>query len=83
MAIVRMTLEDARAKGRVDRSKIASSTEEDIRRHAIEDGEDPDASLPDMVLSGTRERQGADRATSTGSDALPVTGTKGDRGRNG
>jgi putative transcriptional regulator len=30
----------------VDVDKIAATTEEDIRRHQIEDGEDPDAPLP-------------------------------------
>lgn len=45
---VRMTLEQIQAAGggRVDRTKLAATTEEDIRRHQIEDGEDPDAPLP-------------------------------------
>lgn len=30
----------------VDRAMIAATTEQDIRRHQIEDGEDPDAPLP-------------------------------------
>jgi putative transcriptional regulator len=29
--------------GKVDRAKLDATTEEDIRRHMIEDGEDPDA----------------------------------------
>lgn len=33
--------------GTVDRAKVEATTEEDIRRHMIEDGEDPDAPLPD------------------------------------
>lgn len=40
----RVTLEDLRKrKPVVDRAKIDATTEEDIRRHMIEDGEDPDA----------------------------------------
>jgi putative transcriptional regulator len=45
MAFVRKTLEQARREGRVDRAKLAATTEEDIRRHQIEDGYDPDAPL--------------------------------------
>lgn len=42
-----MTLEEIRAaRPRVDPAKIAATTDEDIRRHQIEDGEDPDAPLP-------------------------------------
>ncbi len=33
----------ARAEAKVDRDKVRATTEEDIRRHAIEDGEDPEA----------------------------------------
>ena len=47
MAREPMTLEEIRAtRPRVDRAKVAAATEEDIRRHQIEDGEDPDAPLP-------------------------------------
>ena len=47
MAREPMTLEEIRASGpTIDRAKIAATTEEDIRRHQIEDGEDPDAPLP-------------------------------------
>lgn len=43
MAIVRRSLKALReAAPRVDRKKIASTREIDIRRHMIEDGEDPD-----------------------------------------
>ena len=42
-----VTLEEIRASSpRVDRAKVAATTEEDISRHQIEDGEDPDAALP-------------------------------------
>jgi len=34
------------ANPEVDRDKIAATTEQDIRGHQIEDGEDPDAPLP-------------------------------------
>jgi putative transcriptional regulator len=30
----------------IDRAQIAATTDSDIRRHQIEDGEDPDAPLP-------------------------------------
>jgi putative transcriptional regulator len=45
---VRMTLEQIKAAGggRVDRAKLAATTEEDIRQHMLEDGEDPEAPLP-------------------------------------
>ena len=47
--MVRMTLEDITAAGggQIDHAKLAATTEETIRQHMIEDGEDPDASLPD------------------------------------
>ena len=42
-----MTLEKIRASyPEVNRGKIAGTTEEDIRRHQVEDGEDPDAPVP-------------------------------------
>jgi putative transcriptional regulator len=44
MAIVRKTLEQIKASKRnVDWTKIDATTEKDIRRHMIEDGESPDA----------------------------------------
>jgi putative transcriptional regulator len=46
MAITRMTLDEIKARpSKRDRAKIKATTEEDIRRHMIEDGEDPDAEL--------------------------------------
>ena len=47
MALTRMTLEQilAAGGGKVDRAKLDATTEEDIRRHMIEDGEDPDEEL--------------------------------------
>jgi putative transcriptional regulator len=42
-----MTLEEIRAsRPVVDRAKIAATTEDDIRRQQIDDGEDPDAPTP-------------------------------------
>ena len=42
-----MTLEEIRAtRPAMDIAKIVMTTEEDIRRHQIEDGENPDAPLP-------------------------------------
>ena len=51
MAVKRMTLEEALASiTDADREQLrkamAETTEEEIRRHMIEDGEDPDAPLP-------------------------------------
>ncbi len=45
MAHVRMTLEQAAEAHDVDRARIEATTEEDIRRYMIEDGEDPDAPI--------------------------------------
>jgi len=45
--MARYTLEEILASDpHVDRAKIDATTDEDIRRHMIEDGEDPDAELP-------------------------------------
>ncbi len=42
MAVVRRSLEQLRAgKPRVDRAKLEATSEQDIRRHQIEDGQDP------------------------------------------
>ena len=44
------TLEDIRAsRPSIDHAKVRATTEADIRRHMIEDGEDPDAPLPKFV----------------------------------
>jgi putative transcriptional regulator len=45
--MVRRTLEEIIASNpRLDRQKFDATTEEDIRRYMIEDGEDPDAEFP-------------------------------------
>jgi putative transcriptional regulator len=46
MAVVKMTLAEIKAAGpAVDRAKLDATTEEDVRRHMIEDGENPDADV--------------------------------------
>ena len=45
MALTRMT-QRTRADEAEFRRRMDATTEEDIRRHMIEDGEDPDAELP-------------------------------------
>jgi putative transcriptional regulator len=43
MALVRKSLEEIKAtESNIDRAKFDATSEEDIRRHIIEDGEDPD-----------------------------------------
>jgi len=43
MALVRRSLAElGKSASRVDRAKLDATTEEDIRRHMIEDGYDPD-----------------------------------------
>jgi putative transcriptional regulator len=49
--MTRMTLEQIKAsKPTVDRAKLDATTEEDIRRHMIEDGQDPDEEPTGYVL---------------------------------
>jgi putative transcriptional regulator len=51
MAIVRKSLDDLRsAKPAVDQAKLSAAADDDIRRHAIEDGEHPDAPLAGFDL---------------------------------
>ena len=51
MAIVRKSLDDLRAQRHVvDRAKIDTTTEDDIVRQAIEDGQNPDAPLTKYEL---------------------------------
>jgi len=52
MAIVRKSLNQIVSEQPcVDHTSLAATTEEDIRRHAIEDGEDPDAPLARFALA--------------------------------
>ena len=47
MAREPMTLHEIKAsRPQPDRARIAATTEQDIRRQQVEDGEDPDAALP-------------------------------------
>jgi len=47
MAVIPRSLDDIRrSAGRLDRSKVAATTEVDIPRHMIEDSEDPDVPSP-------------------------------------
>jgi len=47
MATTRMTLAEIKARGtQRDAAKIAATTDDDIRRHMAEDGEDPNATPP-------------------------------------
>jgi putative transcriptional regulator len=76
MAIVRMTLEEVMATpSRRDRAKIDATTEADIRRHMIEDGEDPDAPLPkqDMIMPAfIRARLGMSQREFAATFGIPV-----------
>ena len=57
MAATRMTLEEALAKAPdLDRARMDATTEEDIRHHMAEDGEDPDAA-PRPKPAGTAGRR--------------------------
>lgn len=44
MARVRMTLDQVAGSEDIDRAQVAATSEADIRRHMIEDGEDPNSS---------------------------------------
>lgn len=76
--LVRMTAEQIKANhlGRIDHAKVAATTEEDIRRHAIEDGDDPDAPLPDyhpaMDVLAIRSRLGMSQAAFARTIGVPV-----------
>ncbi len=52
MAIVRASLKDILARPpQADWAKVDATTEQDLRRHMVEDGEDPDADLPNEQAS--------------------------------
>jgi putative transcriptional regulator len=55
--IIRKTAAQAAREARVDYAKLAATTEEDIRRQKIEDGEDPDADYDDWHPSPIQVRQ--------------------------
>ena len=53
MAVTRKSLDDLRSeRAIVDHARIAAASDEDIRRHAMEDDEDPDAPLDHYELVG-------------------------------
>jgi len=78
MARVRRTLEHIRrVKPRIDRDKIDATSEADIRRHMIEDGQDTSASLmgfapviPPQVL---RKRLGMTQAAFARALRIPLS----------
>ena len=78
MALVRRTLNQIqRVKPRIDRSKIDATTEADIRRHMIEDGQDPAMALagfapiiPPQVL---RKRLGLTQAEFARALRIPLS----------
>lgn len=48
--MAKITLAEAMRRPRtVDRAKLNATTEDDIRRHMIEDGYDPDEKVPDSA----------------------------------
>ncbi len=49
MATVRMTLNEAAGAGDVNHAVLDATTEEDVRRHMVEDGFDPDDPLQGLV----------------------------------
>jgi putative transcriptional regulator len=83
MALVRMTLEEikARAAARTPaeeaafRRRMDETTEEDIRRHMIEDGEDPDAEprfAPPVLAQDVRKKLGLTQPQFAQLLAIPV-----------
>ena len=77
MARVRMTLDQVAAATDVDFERVAATTEADICRHGIEDGEDPDA--PDaathvaMPIAALRARVGLSQAKFAKALRIPPT----------
>jgi putative transcriptional regulator len=76
MAIVRMNARRAKAAGQIDRKKIAATTESDIRRHQIEDGENPDETLDNFKLvvpvAKVREKFGMTQAKFAATLRIPL-----------
>lgn len=88
MANVRMTMDEVRALARVNRTKVDATTEEDVRRHMIEDGEDPDAPLgPGRVVwppAAIRAKTGLTQAEFAGRLGIPLkTWRNWEQGRTG
>ncbi len=76
MVTTKMTLDVIAARpSKRDRSKIAATTEEDIRRHMIEDGQNPDEVLSDKdVISPwyIRQRLGMSQRDFANTLGIPV-----------
>jgi putative transcriptional regulator len=77
MAVTRMTSQQIMAAGggRVDRAKLDATTEEDIRRHMIEDGEDPDEEPrfePPVLAQNVRKKLGMTQAAFAELLGVPV-----------
>jgi putative transcriptional regulator len=75
MAITRMTLNEIKARpSKRDRAKI-KATAEDVRRHVIEDGEDPDAELREEDIISPwyiRKRLGMSQRQFAGTLGIPI-----------
>lgn len=75
---VRMTLAEAvaAAPGQVDQARVTATTDADIRRHMVEDGEDPDAPLPAFRpvpdVQAIRERLAMSQAAFAALIGVPV-----------
>lgn len=77
MAIVRKSLNQIRAeRPSVDRARLATTTEEDIRQHGIEDGENPDALLaqfaPVIPVHAVRQKLGMTQEAFAGLLQIPI-----------
>ncbi|KTS37830.1 XRE family transcriptional regulator [Methylobacterium indicum] len=75
--MARVSLEDLRkVAAPVDRAKIDATTEEDIRRHMIEDGEDPDEEPTEYRLvwpiAAIRSRLGMTQSVFADALGVPV-----------
>lgn len=88
MAIVRKTWEEVMAmKPEINREIFDATTEEDIRRHMIEDGEDPDAEYKfeiDVSPQVIRKRIGMTQEQFAAALGIPVATLRNwEQGRNG
>lgn len=74
MATVRRSLEDIRRrKPTIDHARIDATTEDDIRRHMIEDGENPDAEPSEAdVITPAAIRQRLDMSQTAFAEALMI-----------
>lgn len=81
--MVRMTLKEIMASGggKIDQAKIDATTEEDIRRHMVEDGFDPDKpfdGLREIVpVAAIRARSGLSQDKFAKALRIPVATLRG------